>query len=120
MCDPTIHYSILDAEKADFLAIYGDDDHSSSIPCLDLFPESGVLEFVHVPMIEAFVVTPEYVRFDARGPLDPNALRDRLDVGGDLRKLITEVRRAALVDQGLIAACRTFSAALEGLIDDTH
>ncbi len=118
MNDLIIHHSIEDAEPADFSPIYGDDDDSTEIPCFDFFFESGVLELVHVPMPDSFVIMPDFVRFDARGPLDPNALRERLAVGGVLRNAIVEVRCAALIDRALLAACRAFSAELESLIED--
>lgn len=42
MNDLIIHYSIEDAEPADFSPIYGDDDDSTEIPCFDFFFESGI------------------------------------------------------------------------------
>jgi hypothetical protein len=70
-----------------------------------------------VPIVEPFVVMPEYVRFDARGPLAPDVLRRDLAVGGALRKLIVELRCAALIDRGLLTACQAFSSKLESLVE---
>ena len=41
-----------DAEWPDFVALFGDDDTSSEIPCLGIYFISGLLELVHVPMVE--------------------------------------------------------------------
>jgi hypothetical protein len=53
-----------------------DYDDSSLIPCIDIFFQSGIVELVHVPIAEPFLITPEYARFDARGPLNPDRLRE--------------------------------------------
>ena len=53
-----------------------DYDDSSLIPGIDIFFQSGIVEFVHVPIAEPFLITPEYARFDARGPLNPDRLRE--------------------------------------------
>ena len=45
-------------------------DDSSLIPGIDIFFQSGIVEFVHVPIAEPFL------RFDARGPLNPDRLRE--------------------------------------------
>jgi hypothetical protein len=116
MHDLNIHCSIEDAEWPDFVALYGDDDASSEIPCLDFYFISGLLELVHVPMVEAYVIFPEHARFDMRGPFDPDILRRDLAVGGAVRNLLVELRRAALIDRGLLAACEACSTRLDILI----
>ncbi len=115
--DVNIHWSIEDAEPADFMPTWEDEDESTWIPCLDFCWDSRILELVHVPSLDSFVIMPEYVRFDARDPLDPDVLRRRLAVGGALRKAIFEVRCAASIDRRLLAACRAFSMELESLIE---
>jgi hypothetical protein len=120
MHDLIIHNSIEDAQRDDFVPIYADDDEFSVIPCLDFFVESGVLELVHVPMVEHYVIFPEHVRFDVRGLFDPDILRRDLAVGGVLGKLLVELRRAALIDHGLLAACEACSTRLESLIENVE
>lgn len=117
MTDPTIHSSIADATRTDFQPLYGDDDGSSLIPCIDIFFQSGIVELVHVPIVEPFLITPDYARFEAR-QLNPDRLREGLTIGGALKPAIVAVRDSALNDGGLIAACTTLSAQLEILIED--
>jgi hypothetical protein len=52
-----------------------DYDDSSITSCVDIFVQSGIVELVHVAIAEPFLITPEYARFDAHGPLNPAPLR---------------------------------------------
>lgn len=113
MRDLFIHYSLLDAEEGDFAPIYGDDDESSLIPCVDVFYDTGVVELVHTGMSRPFVVTPDYVRFDARGPLDVLSLKSSLQPGQPLCVALAALCAAANDDTGLLAACDRMSELLE-------
>jgi hypothetical protein len=53
-----------------------DYDDSSLITCIDMYFQLGIAEFVHVSIAEPLLITPEYARFDARGPLNRDRLQD--------------------------------------------
>jgi hypothetical protein len=105
MSNLTIHYSILDADAEDFVPVFGDDDESSSIPCLDVFFDSGVVDLVHAGVAHDWLSTPIYARFVIRESVDVNRLRSTLRPGGRLFRLFEAVHRAASKDDGLITAC---------------
>lgn len=111
----TIHFSILDAEDEDFTPSFRDHEIYSSIPCLDLHFQSGIVELVYSQVARPFVVTEEMVRFDACGPLSATRLQESLLPGGDLLQLLEEARHAASTDAGLLAACERVNAYLAGL-----
>lgn len=89
-----------------------------AIPCLDFYFESGLLEPVHVSIVDPYAIFPKHARFDVHGPFDPDILRRDLAVGGALGNLLVELRRAALIDRGLLAACEACSIRLESLIEN--
>jgi hypothetical protein len=116
MSEITIHYSILDAEEEDLVPIFGDDDESSSIPCLDLFFDSGTLELVHVGAVDDWSVTSEYARFAMRRPVDARRLHNSLHPGAELLRRFEVAHRAALTDSGLIGACDEITSCLAQLM----
>jgi hypothetical protein len=108
-CKILIHHSIVDAADQDFIPVYGESDEDTLLPCLDLFvrPEGveALVEMIHVPMVETFLVYEDRVRFDARGPREAEVLLNSLWEGAELYRLLADLRDSMVHDQGILAAC---------------
>jgi hypothetical protein len=100
-----IHHSIKESRSAVMMM-------HRAIPCLDFYFEFGLPKLVHVSIVEPYVIFPKYARFDI--------LRRDLAVGSTIRKLLVELRGAALVDRGMLAACEACSTRLESLIENVE
>jgi len=113
MSDIIIHYSITDAKDEDLVPVFGDDDVSSSIPCLDFFfNEGATVELVHVGIIDEWVITSTYARFAMRRPFSATRLHDSLRPDGELLRRLQVAYRAASADTGLLSACSEIGAYL--------
>ena len=117
MDDLILDRTIRNAGAIDFRSIPGTGLSLDLTACLDLFYGTGLLGLTHVAMESWVVVTPELVRIAVPEALNVNLFREGLAVGGALRNALVELRCAAIVDRGTLAACCDVNSKLQSLTE---
>lgn len=114
MNDLILDRTILHARPMDFwpLQVKGEEVFPA---CVDLFTASGLLRLTHIAMSDWFLVTPELIRVAAPTVVNIEHLHASLATGGALRSALVELRCAAIVDRGIMAACVKLSKEMEKL-----
>lgn len=99
-----LHRTILQATPLDFWPLQAKGREAFSA-YIDLFFGTGVLRLAHVSMSDWLLVTPELIRIAAPTVVNIEHFHDGLAIGGALRKALIELRCAAIIDRGILAAC---------------
>lgn len=104
MNDLILDSSLLQARPLDFWPIQIKGQQACPA-CMELFFGSGALRLTYVLMSNWFLVTPELIRIAAPTVVNIKHLHEGLAIGGTLRNALIDLRCAAIIDRGIMAAC---------------
>lgn len=85
--------------------------------CFDLHLEPGVLALTHAAMSDWVLITPTRVRIVLPSLVNMDQLHKKLAVGGALRNVLVDLRCAAIIDRGILAACNAVKNELKTISD---
>ncbi|WP_371422310.1 hypothetical protein [Tardiphaga sp.] len=114
MNDLTLDSTILQARPLDFWPLQAK-GHEAFPACVVLFLGSGLLTLAHVSMSDWLLVTPKLIRIAAPNVVNIEHFQDSLAIGGALRNALIELRCAAIIDRGILAACSDVNNELQNL-----
>jgi hypothetical protein len=114
MYDLILDQTIVSAKPIDFWPMQQKGDHAFPA-CFDLHLEPGLLALTHAAMPDSMLITSTVIRIAAPGLVNMDQLHKQLAFGGALRSALVDLRRAAIFDRGIFAACSAVKNELETL-----
>lgn len=116
MSDLIPDQTIVQARLLDFWPIQAK-GRAALPPCLDLLYGSGHLRLTYAQMEDWVLVTPELIRIAVPEIANMDLFRNRMGVGGALRKALVDLRCAAIADRGILTACGEVKKTLQSLAE---